>query len=188
MKKLSERGFGAAVILVIASVVVIVGVVTYVQLRKRDSSSGVIPYASSTPVAVQKPVPTSSSQTPAVHTGQVLAGTKAKLLDFTKADYDKALSSNNLIVLYFYANWCPICQVEFPVMQSAFNELSSDTVIGFRVNFSDDQTDEFEKALAREHGVAYQHTKVFVKNGQRVLKSPETWTKEEYLSHITSGQ
>lgn len=194
MKKISERGVGAAALLVVASVIVVIGVVVYAQLRTNDSLPQVPSYPSITPVVVQKPVvtpvsvPASSSQAPVVYTGQVLAGGQATLLDFTKADYDKALASENLIVLYFYANWCPICQAEFPVMQSAFHELSSGNVIGFRVNFNDNQTDEFEKALAREHGVAYQHTKVLVKNGQRVLKSPETWTKDEYLSHMTSGQ
>src|SRR3989344_165875 len=109
------------------------------------------------------------------YSGAVLAGKSAPLLDFTKTDYDAAVKSDKLVVLYFYANWCPICKAEFPVMQNAFNELSIDQVIGFRVNYNDDQTDNDEKSLAKQFGVAYQHTKVFVKNGQRILKSPEGW-------------
>src|SRR3989344_940988 len=100
------------------------------------------------------------------YVGQVLAGQGSPLLDFTKQDFDVALASNKLIVLYFYADWCPICIKEFPIMQAAFNELTGSDVVGFRVNFNDNSTDEFEKTLAREYGVAYQHTKVFVKNGQ----------------------
>lgn len=116
--------------------------------------------------------------------GEVLAGTKSFLLDFNSADYKKALQSDKLIALYFYANWCPTCKVEFPKMQEAFNDLDTDNVIGFRVNFNDNQTDSFEKGLAREFGVAYQHTKVFVRNGERILKSPESWEKDRYLSEI----
>lgn len=116
----------------------------------------------------------------------VLAGSAARLLDFTKADYDAALKTDKLIVLYFYANWCPICKKEFPKMQEAFNELSTDDVIGFRVNYNDNETDAVEKGLAREFGVAYQHTKVFLKNGVRILKSPESWEKDRYLSEINS--
>ena len=117
--------------------------------------------------------------------GQVLAGIQSPLLDFNKSDYDKAVASDKLIVLYFYANWCPICREEFPKMQSAFDQISDNDVIGFRVNYNDNDTDNNEKGLAKEFGVAYQHTKVFIKNGQRVLKAPESWNSAEtYLSKI----
>lgn len=121
------------------------------------------------------------------YSGVVLAGTSAPLLDFTKADFDAAVKTDKLIALYFFANWCPNCRVEFPIMQSVFNELATDQVIGFRVNYNDNETDDVEKALARQYGIAYQHTKVFIKNGLQVLKSPETWTKERYITEITNA-
>ena len=123
----------------------------------------------------------------AKYTGTVLAGKSAPLLDFTKADYDVAVKTDKLVVLYFYANWCPICIAEFPVMQGVFNELATDKVIGFRVNYNDNQTDGDEKNLAKEFGVAYQHTKVFVKNGQRILKSPEGWDDKRYDMEINKA-
>jgi len=119
------------------------------------------------------------------YSGSVIAGNKSPLLDFNKSDYDTALKTDKLIVLYFYANWCPICKTEVSSsLYPAFNELTTDKVIGFRVNYNDNQTDNDEKNLAREFGVAYQHTKVFVKNGERILKSPESWNEERYLSEI----
>ena len=119
------------------------------------------------------------------YSGSVIAGSKSLLLDFNKSDYETALKTNKLIVLYFYANWCPICKAEVAnSLYPAFNELTTDKVVGFRVNYNDNQTDNDEKNLAREFGVAYQHTKVFVKNGERILKSPESWSKERYLSEI----
>lgn len=124
------------------------------------------------------------SQTVEGYSGTVLAGSSSPLLDFKKADYDKVSASDKLVVLYFYANWCPICKEEVPKLEGAFNELQTDKVVGFRLNFNDNETDNYEKKLAEEFGVGYQHIKVFVKNGQRVLKSPESWDKDRYLKEI----
>jgi thiol-disulfide isomerase/thioredoxin len=119
--------------------------------------------------------------------GVVLAGDSSPLLDFTKADYDKAKVSDKLVVLYFYASWCPLCRAEFPKMQSAFDALSGEQVVGFRVNYNDGDTDMYEKNLARDFGIAYQHTKVFVRGGKQVLKSPETWDEARYASEIAKA-
>ncbi len=122
------------------------------------------------------------------YSGTLLAGSldTSPLLEFTKSDYDTAIATDKLVVLYFYANWCPVCKTEFPKMQSAFNELEGNDVVAFRVNFNDTETDQNEKVLAQQFGVAYQHTKVFIKNNTRVLKSPESWDASRYLSEIAS--
>jgi thiol-disulfide isomerase/thioredoxin len=118
--------------------------------------------------------------------GAVLAGSSAPVLDFNQADYEKAKNSDKLIVVYFYANWCPVCKKEVANgFYPAFNGLSSDNVVAFRVNYKDNETDSAEEALAREFGVAYQHTKVFVKNGERVLKSPDSWSEDDYIKNIS---
>lgn len=123
--------------------------------------------------------------------GTMLGGTKgAPLLTFTKKDYDAAVQSGKLVTLFFYANWCPDCRAEFPKMVEAFNALPATAdgkVIGFRVDYKDGETDADEKALAAEFGVSYQHTKVFVKNGVRVLKAPDTWGTARYASEIEKG-
>jgi len=116
--------------------------------------------------------------------GKILAGTSSPLLVFNKEDYDHVVSENKLVVLYFYANWCPLCREEFPKMESVFDGLTTDQVVGFQVNYNDNETEEAEKALAREFGVAYQHTKVFLKDGKRVLKSPESWDESRYIEEI----
>lgn len=133
-----------------------------------------------------EPVLEESGTAALTFSGTVLAGTTSPLIDYNKADYDKAVASNKLVVLYFYASWCPICRVEIPKLYAAFNQLSGSDVVGFRVNYNDSDTDANEEALAREFGVPYQHTKVFVKNRVRVLKSPETWDTARYLREIAA--
>lgn len=117
--------------------------------------------------------------------GSVLAGNSSQVLDFNKADYDKALKSGKPILLYFYANWCPSCKKEVKdALYPAFNEFEKEGVIGFRVNFKDSDLDKDEEALARKFGVAYQHTKVLLKNGELFLKAPDSWSSERYKQEM----
>ena len=120
--------------------------------------------------------------------GSVISGSNSPLLEFNEADYQKALASDKLVVLYFYANWCPLCKEEFGgETEPAFDDLTTDKVVGFRVHYNDNETTDRDKELAREFGIGYQHTKVFLKDGERVLKSPETCDKERYIEEINKN-
>lgn len=116
----------------------------------------------------------------------VLAGESSSLyLEFNKKSYEKALADNKVILLDFYAKWCPTCKKEQPEIIAAFNKLDKENIVGFRVNYKDGDTDDYEVALAKEFGIAYQHTKVIIVNGERVLKSPESWDEERYVTELS---
>ena len=117
--------------------------------------------------------------------GAVLAGTTTPYLDFQKEDYDKALKENKIILLNFYAGWCPTCRAEEPVIFSAFNGLSRKDVIGFRIHWRDGEDNDDAISLAEQFGVSSQHTKVIIKNGQKVLKAPDAWSKQRYIDEIS---
>jgi thiol-disulfide isomerase/thioredoxin len=170
----------------LGALLVIVGLVVFLFLNGGEQSSTSNPNSQKQATAAREA--TSSSEIDrSTFKGEVLAGRGSPLLTFEKEDYERALSTDKLIVLYFYANWCPICREEFPKVEQVFDELESDRVIGFRVNYNDSETEDAEVELAREFGVAYQHTKVFLKAGQRVLKSPESWQKDRYVSEINKA-
>ena len=91
--------------------------------------------------SVPKP-PTSLQQSVEQSTGE-----SSLYVEFTQAEYEKALTEDKVIFLDFYANWCPICRAEAPEIKAGFDSLTTDKVAGFRVNFNDDETDEDEKAF-----------------------------------------
>lgn len=119
-----------------------------------------------------------------IYQGDLISGISAPYLVFTKVDYDQALLEGKIIFLDFYANWCPICRAEAPELIAGFNELSTDQIVGFRVNYKDDETDVDEKALAEQFDIPYQHTKVILVNGQEVSRSGESWDKEKFIEEI----
>lgn len=121
------------------------------------------------------------------YSGRVLAGSVSPYIEFNKSDYDKVLSSGKVVFLDFYANWCPICRDEAPNLKAGFDSLTTDKVVGFRVNYNDSETDEDEKKLAQKFGITYQHTKVILKEGKEVSKSLESWDKETFLKTINEA-
>lgn len=192
MKNNSQKGIGTPLIIAfIAVALVIIGAAFYaIQSRKAVQLTDKA-HIEREAIKIEKKeegaIKKKEGGTTVKYTGNILAGVSSLLIDFNKADYDTAIKTDKLIVLYFYANWCPICKFELPKLYAAFNELTTDKVIGFRVNYNDSDTDDDERGLASQFGVAYQHTKVFVKNGQRILKAPDSWDKDRYLSEINKA-
>jgi|CXWL01.1.fsa_nt_gi thiol-disulfide isomerase/thioredoxin len=116
--------------------------------------------------------------------GDKLAGRESFYFAFNRDDYQRALDGDKIIFLDFYANWCPFCLAEAPEIAAGFDALESDQVIGFRVNYNDNETDATEKALARQFAISYQHTKVILRDGQEILRSGDTWTRTDFAREI----
>lgn len=81
---------------------------------------------------------------------------------YSSADYAAALSAKRPIFLFFYANWCPTCAEQEPIVISIMNSFENNPdlkdFVAFRVNYNDNETDDSEKDLGIEFGVLYQHT------------------------------
>lgn len=82
--------------------------------------------------------------------------------EYTKELYDMALKEHRVLVLYFTANWCPICREQEPVNQEVFNELNKAGVVALKVHILDSETTDETDALAKKFDVVYQHTYVIL--------------------------
>src|SRR3989344_4102841 len=64
-------------------------------------------------------------------------------------------------------------------------ELNKENVVGFRVNYNDNETDEYEKQLAKNFGITYQHTRVVIKNGTVILTDNTSWNKDRFIKELS---
>ncbi|MFT5360234.1 MAG: inhibitor of cysteine peptidase [Candidatus Paceibacteria bacterium] len=131
----------------------------------------------------------SVSQSEGLYEGDIIAINGSPFIDFNQADYEEALESDKTIFLYFFAKWCPTCKRELrDATEPAFDAYTGDNIVGFRVNYNDRDTSNFEDDLAAEFGVLYQHTKVFIKDGEMIFKVPNSWSEVEYLEAFKKYQ
>jgi len=86
------------------------------------------------------------------------------------SDSALANAAGKRVVLFFYANWCPICRPADAEIGKNTAKIPDDVVI-VRVNYNDSDTDAAEQALANKYGITYQHTFVLLDtNGNEVDK------------------
>lgn len=89
----------------------------------------------------------------------VMMKKSSRYVPYSKADFEKA--SGKRLVLYFYATWCPSCKVAQEDFSARGDKIPEDVIV-MRVNYNDPDTDQEEKALAKQYGISYQHTFVQV--------------------------
>lgn len=96
---------------------------------------------------------------------------KSSYEPFTKEKFEAAKASGKKIFLNFYADWCPICGQQEPIVVQSFEseQVNNAELIGFRVNYRDNQTDSDEEALASQYGISYQHSHVLLSETGEVL-------------------
>lgn len=120
------------------------------------------------------------------YSGKVIAGKSSPFLRYTKADYDKAKAAGKIIFLDFYANWCPTCRAEAPDLQAGFDSLTTDKVVGFRVDWEDSDTTDEDKQITKDFTVLHQTTKIILKDGKEVTRTQDQWDKDTFAQQINA--
>lgn len=147
-----------AVLAIVA--ITLIGAVYFV-LKKDESETSQPPDSNTQVQQTETTEPATNNETavPFSPGGKKIVG---NYYEYSKADYDSARAAGRPVFLFFYANWCPTCAKQEPIVQGLMGEIEDesqlDDLVAFRVNFNDSDTDGDEEALAKEFGVTYQHT------------------------------
>lgn len=104
-----------------------------------------------------------------------------KYIAYTPKNFADAADTRR--VIYFYANWCPTCQPADKDFQDNMDKLPQDITV-LRANYSDGDTDQGEKDLAKKYGVTYQHTFVQVDEAGKELTKWNGGQLDELLANI----
>ncbi|MBI4038458.1 hypothetical protein HY384_00715 [Candidatus Daviesbacteria bacterium] len=92
----------------------------------------------------------------------------SRYIEYSKAALDQTATGRR--VLYFYANWCPICKPADADFKANSSKIPADVTV-IRVNYNDTDTDQEEKDLAKKYAITYQHTFVQIDSlGKEVTK------------------
>ncbi len=84
-----------------------------------------------------------------------MAKSDSRYVVYSKVAFDQAADKRR--VLYFFANWCPICRPADASIKENASRIPQDLVV-IRVNYNDSDTDQEEKDLEKKYGITYQHT------------------------------
>ncbi len=84
---------------------------------------------------------------------------------YDKAAFDKALAEGRPVIVDFYADWCPTCKTQKPIVQELLREPKMKDVTLFVADF--DKEKDLKKALR----VSQQSTFVVFKAGKEVARS-----------------
>ena len=104
-------------------------------------------------------------------------------VDFSKEIFEKELENREYIILQFYATWCYSCVSEDKLIKNNFNNLPENILI-FRINFNDENTDDYEKELAKKYGVTERYDKIILKNGEFEKKIVGHQNKEWWIKFL----
>ena len=99
----------------------------------------------------------------------VLAGE----LPYDKTTLDKALAEGKPVIVDFFADWCPTCKTQKPIVRELLNDPKMKDVILLVADF--DKEKDLKKALR----VSQQSTFVVFKGGKEVARSTGQTKKED---------
>ncbi len=99
--------------------------------------------------------------------------------DYSKDNFDKALASDSVLVLYFTSNWCSECTKQDTTNQEVFDEIGDQGLVFLKVHILDSETTSESDALAKKFDIVKENSYVVLdKKGAVAFKSMGSIEKE----------
>jgi thioredoxin 1 len=105
----------------------------------------------------------------------------SRYVAYSKEEFDQAKDKRR--VLFFYANWCPLCKPADTDFQANSTKIPEDVTL-IRVNYNDTDTEQAEKDLAQKYGVTYQHTFVQIDSEENQVAIWNGGHTDELLANL----
>ena len=92
-------------------------------------------------------------------------------LNYSKEEYDKALTEKRVALLFFTANWCSLCTDQDDVNAEVLARLTKEGVVGLKAHILDSETTVETDALAKKFDITKENSLVILdKNGAVAFK------------------
>jgi len=105
----------------------------------------------------------------------------SEIKTFNQEEFDEAKKSGDVILLDFYATWCPTCKKQQPIIKEVLSQEQFSSVVAFKVDY-DSATD-----LKAEYKIPRQSTLVVLKGDQEKGRSIAPTTKEAITELLNKG-
>ena len=96
-------------------------------------------------------------------------------------EFESTINANKMVLIDFYATWCPPCKMLAPILDEVIAEIGDDVDIA-KIN-----VDENEK-ISQQFNVMSIPTLVLFKDGKQVDKTIGLMSKEQLIAFIVSNK
>ncbi len=97
---------------------------------------------------------------------------------YSQVEFDKAVAAGKSVVVDFYADWCPTCKAQAPILKALAADPAYKNYVVLTANFDKD-TD-----LKKQMKVSKQSTLVVFKSGKEVARSTGQTSKAEIAATL----
>ena len=105
--------------------------------------------------------------------------TRDNIIQVTSTNFDGlVLNSRKIVLVDFYADWCPPCKMLAPIIEEVASENTNENLIFVRINVDD------ESDLSNKYGIQSIPTLVLIKDGEEVNRSIGYIDKSAVLEFI----